>query len=99
MELFAQMEDGTYELVCNCFNNNTTFRVHHWGAVRLVATLNDDTPLYNFMKFSQFTMGDIRQLEAGTVTRLVTGGELRRPRTFLNRFGVNKDARPFTKEK
>ena len=96
MEFKVEMEDGTMELVADTHFSDDCFRVHQWGDVWLVATLNDDTKLVD-EKGQSMTMGDLRELDAGVTTFLKTGGEARRCRTFANRKGVNKQARPFNK--
>ena len=102
MKLFVEMEDGVRELVAHCHMSSEKwgvhFKVHHWGDVWLVATLNDDTRLID-ENGKWMSMGALRQLEAGVTVALKSGGELRRPHTFANRKGVNKQARPFTTDK
>ena len=98
MKLYVEMEDGEMKLVAYCHLTSEEwglhFRIHHWGDVWLVATLNDDTKLID-EKGKQMSMGALRKLCAGVTTTLKSGGELRRPRTFANRRGINKQARPF----
>lgn len=97
MEFKVEMEDGTWELVANCHitENFADWRVHSWGDVWLVATLTDDVVLTDEKGGQLITMGNLRELDAGCVTFIKTGGEPRRPRTFKGRKGINTDARPF----
>ena len=100
MELKVEMEDGTFEFVADVFMPDDdallgSFRVHKWGDVWLVATLNDNTKLLD-ENGKWLSMGTLRHLEAHTVTTTKSGGELRRPRTFADRKFVNKNARPFS---
>ena len=101
MELKVEMEDGTFALVADTFMDITRdgydFRVHNWGDVWLVATLDDDTRLID-EDGHWMSMHTLRRLDAGTTVHLKTGGEPRRQRTFKDRVGINKDARPFSKE-
>jgi len=100
MRFFVDMEDGTKELVAEVnfdTSSRSNFRLHHWGNIWLVAILNDDTPLTSEDTTHTLTMGELRGLDASTTTSLKSGGELRRARTFANRKGVCKDARPFSK--
>lgn len=96
MEFKVKMEDGTTELVADTHWSDDCFRVHQWGDVWLVATMNDDTEVIGDDGL-KMPMSELRKLDAGIVTFLKTGGEPRRCRTFANREGINKDARPFNK--
>ena len=99
MILKVEMEDGTFELVANCnwLGSDDTFRVHHWGSVWLIATLNDDTLLVGDNGIIT-TMGKLRERDAKVTTTTKTGGTLRRARTFKDRRGINTEAKPFSKE-
>jgi len=93
----VQMEDGSTELVANANWDGETFNLHYWGNVRLVATINDDVEIVGDDSIV-LPMSALRELDAGTTSCLKTGGELRRARTYNNRKGINKEARPFNKE-
>jgi len=96
MDLFVKMEDGALDLIASCFISNDLFRVHNWGNVRLVATLTDDVALVDDAGKSVMNMGTLRMKEAGVTSTLSSGSELRRARTFMDRVGVNTQARPFS---
>ena len=96
MEQFVEMEDGRMEFVADTHWSDDCFRVHRWGDVWLVATLNDDTKLVD-ENGKWMTVGCLRELDAGVTVFTKTGGEPRRCRTFANRKGINKQARPFNK--
>lgn len=97
MEYRVEMEDGSFELVADCFVSEDLFRLHSWGDVWLVSTLNDDVQLVG-EDSSAISMGELRLLEAGVTTTVKSGGELRRPRAFKGRRGINQNARPFGKQ-
>jgi len=98
MEYKVEMEDGSFEMVADCFVSKDLFRLHQWGNIWLVATLTDDVKLIGDDS-SEILMGDLRKLEAGVTTTVKSGGELRRTRSFKGKKGIVLDARPFRNKK